>query len=373
MTAPQPTPPGRETGRPGGIRKLLPDLNCKFTQPIYNKEGLVPEAEALHMPFKFSEIQTEQEFRALPEHYQWNHCSSANNLKFIILSTYHPQAVSPHDHDFYELVFVIRGHGTHHWRNRCGDESTMEFGLGDCFAVHPGEIHWYTGCHRLWLFNILLQKTQLEEELAPIRDMANLKQLFDRPEKEPPSKLHIPPEYFPAAVEKINHLVGELSLRAQGYQTVVCNGVIDFLILLGRLHSRPAARNSVRTEIHDAVNAASLYLEQHLTDNLTLEELAGHANMSRAHFCRCFKLVFGSSVWTWLTQRRLELAKQMLATTDLSLKEIAAECGFCSSSYFSRQFKRYLKTTPQNYRVEHSLQYIRAFRFSGAPRKSGRS
>ncbi|UKI33912.1 MAG: AraC family transcriptional regulator [Lentisphaeria bacterium] len=105
------------------------------------------------------------------------------------------------------------------------------------------------------------------------------------------------------------------------------------------------ARNSVRTEIHDAVNAASLYLEQHLTDNLTLEELAGHANMSRAHFCRCFKLVFGSSVWTWLTQRRLELAKQMLATTDLSLKEIAAECGFCSSSYFSRQFKRYLKTT----------------------------
>ena len=95
--------------------------------------------------------------------------------------------------------------------------------------------------------------------------------------------------------------------------------------------------------------------------------------MSRAHFCRCFKLVFGSSVWTWLTQRRLELAKQMLATTDLSLKEIAAECGFCSSSYFSRQFKRYLKTTPQNYRVEHSLQYIRAFRFSGAPRKNGRS
>ena len=164
-----------------------------------------------------------------------------------------------------------------------------------------------------------------------------------------------------------------LSLRAQGYQTVVCNGVIDFLILLGRLHSRPAARNSVRTEIHDAVNAASLYLEQHLTDNLTLEELAGHANMSRAHFCRCFKLVFGSSVWTWLTQRRLELAKQMLATTDLSLKEIAAECGFCSSSYFSRQFKRYLKTTPQNYRMEHSLQYIRAFRFSSAPRKSGRS
>ncbi|UKI33913.1 MAG: AraC family ligand binding domain-containing protein [Lentisphaeria bacterium] len=135
------------------------------------------------MPFKFSEIQTEQEFRTLPEHYQWNHCSSANNLKFIILSTYHPQAVSPHDHDFYELVFVIRGHGTHHWRNRCGDESTMEFGLGDCFAVHPGEIHWYTGCHRLWLFNILLQKTQLEEELAPIRDMANLKQFFDRPEK----------------------------------------------------------------------------------------------------------------------------------------------------------------------------------------------
>ena len=325
------------------------------------------------MPFKFSEIQNEQEFRALPDHYSWNHCAGASSLKFIILSTYHPQAVSPHDHDFYELVFVIRGHGIHHWRGRSGDESSMEFGIGDCFAVHPGEIHWYTDCRRLWLFNILLQKAQLEEELAPIRDMENLKLLFDRPENRPPEKLHIPPEHFTAAVEKINNLVGELSLRAKGYQTVVSNGIIDFLIRLGRLHSRPAAQGSVRTEIHDAVTAASLYIEQHLTDNLTLEELARCANMSRAHFCRCFKMVFGVSAWTWLTQRRLELAKQLLATTDLSLKELAAECGFCNSSYFSRQFKRYLRTTPQNYRIEHSMQYIRAFRFSGTPRRPART
>ena len=113
--------------------------------------------------------------------------------------------------------------------------------------------------------------------------------------------------------------------------------------------------------------------ELRLANGLTLEELAGHANMSRAHFCRCFKMVFGVSAWTWLTQRRLELAKQLLATTDLSLKELAAECGFCNSSYFSRQFKRYLRTTPQNYRIEHSMQYIRAFRFSGPPRRPART
>ena len=154
-------------------------------------------------------------------------------------------------------------------------------------------------------------------------------------------------------------------------------------LMEGRIPDIPLRKNDVLyiPSIHDLQDRGNVTIYGEVAkpdsypyaDNLTLEELAGHANMSRAHFCRCFKLVFGSSVWTWLTQRRLELAKQMLATTDLSLKEIAAECGFCSSSYFSRQFKRYLKTTPQNYRVEHSLQYIRAFRFSGTPRRPART
>jgi AraC family transcriptional activator of mtrCDE len=74
--------------------------------------------------------------------------------------------------------------------------------------------------------------------------------------------------------------------------------------------------------------------------NWSLNELATRANASRASFVRMFKGVAQRAPLEFLTELRLELARQKLNTTDLALADVAAEAGYQSESSFSRAFKR---------------------------------
>ena len=103
------------------------------------------------------------------------------------------------------------------------------------------------------------------------------------------------------------------------------------------------------------------YMGLNLKEKFSLDELARRACISKAHFCRRFKEETGASPWTYLTLLRLEKAKKLLECSELSPGEIAGLCGFYDASYFSRQFRRYVKVTPLEYREKHSNKKIRLF------------
>jgi AraC family transcriptional regulator len=87
-------------------------------------------------------------------------------------------------------------------------------------------------------------------------------------------------------------------------------------------------------------------LDAHLDGNLTVQELADACGLSLGHFARAFKTTFGKPPHRWLTERRLDKAKDLIINTPLSLSEIAAHCGFADQSTLSRSFKRMHGTGP---------------------------
>lgn len=87
---------------------------------------------------------------------------------------------------------------------------------------------------------------------------------------------------------------------------------------------------------------------------LTVEELAKLCNVSKHYFCRVFKSITGKSVMEYLRDFRLRVANVLLAGTGRSISDIAASCGFDSSNYFSRCYKKYYGKSPRQGRSSHT-------------------
>ena len=96
------------------------------------------------------------------------------------------------------------------------------------------------------------------------------------------------------------------------------------------------------------------YVEAHLERSVTAGELAGVAAVSLFHFTRVFKAATGATPLAYVTARRIERAKALLAEPRLPLAEIAFALGFASQSHFGALFKARTGATPGAYRAEVS-------------------
>ncbi|HVE05629.1 MAG TPA: AraC family transcriptional regulator [Paraburkholderia sp.] len=92
------------------------------------------------------------------------------------------------------------------------------------------------------------------------------------------------------------------------------------------------------------------YIDAHLTQSLTLGELAHVANLSEYHLSRMFRLSFGKPPHAWIAQQRIERARGLLRHTALPLAEVAAQCGYANPSHFSHRFREAVGAAPVVYR-----------------------
>lgn len=105
--------------------------------------------------------------------------------------------------------------------------------------------------------------------------------------------------------------------------------------------------------IHLARMQAVLTLvHQDLAGDLSVDALAAHAGISRAHFRRVFEEATGTSPHRYVLSARLEEARNLLAVTNLPIAAVAQECGFSSQSHLTHRFRAAHGTTPADYRMK---------------------
>lgn len=92
------------------------------------------------------------------------------------------------------------------------------------------------------------------------------------------------------------------------------------------------------------------YMEEHLDEPLTIPALSRRACLSATTFKEEFRRLYGLPVHTWLRQRRMERAAELLHTPGLSLETVAQAVGYSSVSQFVAAFRRYYGVTPGKYR-----------------------
>ena len=132
------------------------------------------------------------------------------------------------------------------------------------------------------------------------------------------------------------------------------------LRLIHLLHHCTPIDRILRTPKHNnriVIEQTISYIHQNLSEELTLEALAKRAKFSPIYFHKLFKASTGKNLHEYVEEQRIQKAIDLLISTDMTLTQIAYECGFSSQSYFSYAFKKKKKMTPREYAKHMLLTY----------------
>lgn len=139
---------------------------------------------------------------------------------------------------------------------------------------------------------------------------------------------------------KHSHDLGSYAL-ASAYLT-------EFLVLISRAYYD--APDSIKHDIteNQKINQILLYINENLTEDLSLEHLASHFYISKYYLSRQFKQFTGLTLYQYIMKKRLIVSRNLLRSGS-SVMEACFQCGFGDYSNFLKAFKREFWKTPSNY------------------------
>ena len=261
-------------------------------------------------------------------------------LRFIYLNSYRrPINVNAHVHNVYELVYYISGQGSSHYgrgsaqiedgryiayTNKMDNEEVLYFGNNSFILYPPGTVHDERHTMPAHLIAV-----GFEEDEFPMDSIA---QTFK--------------DYDLSVLRVMEKIAREYRDRNYLYNKIIEAMLTELLVNLSRSRGMQA-----RLEQFDPIEYALVYLNEYFTTDVNLESLAASTNYSVSRFRELFKERAGVSPKTYILDKRIEYAKQLLSTTKLSSHEIWRLVGFTDYPQFNKFFKRKTGMNPKDFRA----------------------
>jgi AraC-like DNA-binding protein len=241
--------------------------------------------------------------------------------------------IEPHSHPVWEIYLQM--HGVTRW---VAAGQTHLLPPGHLLAVAPRVPHHLAGpargSHHFYFASI---------DLAPVSS----RQPGLAPRwREVPQVVHRVDAS--ALAEPFAQLVQELTIR-QEYPVEGLTLAVD-RVVLGVTRLLAPSVPAPRLAIHPAVRAAKELLDREYYERWTLDRLADRVGLAPRYLAGLFSAQLGQPPHRYLTERRIERARQLLASSDLPVTAIGVDLGFSSSQHFARAFGRLNGCTPSAYR-----------------------
>ena len=256
-----------------------------------------------------------------------------------------------HSHSAWEFVYCDRGRATV-W----DDARRIELGPGE-IAFHQGGIphRVHVGMHPATLFVMSFtctnecmklfsrKRLRVNEEQRQIISLmiGELKDAFELNDGQLQLDEFHPSPSAPAGAEQL-----------------VCGHLEWLLISMIRSGLDEPADDSVSSEqLEEALENRIMrelkgYVEDHLGEPITIEDLARHVHYSRTYITVRFKAATGMSIMDYVERRRMDRARELLLEGDRTVTQIAESLGYSSLQYFSRRFSRAVGCAPSRYAAQ---------------------
>ena len=253
------------------------------------------------------------------------------------------QEVTLHHHDFYEVYFFLSGNVSYNI-----ESFSYRLSPGDILLISPHELHQpivspekqHYERFVLWLNPGFLQQFGTPEE--------NMTRCFDT--RNPEHRNLIRPDG--ATRELINYLIRQLIQEqdSEDFGTdIYCLSLLaQLLILVNRTALWAGQAPENRENADSTVYRILTYINEHYNEELNLDFLANKFFISKYHLSREFGRVVGTSVHRYILQKRLIMARQMMAAGQPT-SEVYQHCGLGDYSNFYRAFKKEYQTSPRAY------------------------
>lgn len=154
-----------------------------------------------------------------------------------------------------------------------------------------------------------------------------------------------------AALEEAIRLENERRVILQCNEEVI-NDISENNVNVRKSNEEDIEERTEKLRMHAVAENIRIYIEEHYSEDIALQDVASAMNYSDAYFCKLFKQCFDKSFVTYLTDFRVNKAKQMLADVIINIKDISVNVGYHDSNYFAKVFKRVVGVTPSEYRIQ---------------------
>lgn len=104
----------------------------------------------------------------------------------------------------------------------------------------------------------------------------------------------------------------------------------------------------------DDIQKAKIYILDHISNNLSVREVADHVHLSPEYFTKLFKKETGQNIKNYIMQQKVDAAKDLLDHSEIPVSLVALELGYTNFSHFTQMFKKFENMTPSEYRKRKS-------------------
>lgn len=148
-------------------------------------------------------------------------------------------------------------------------------------------------------------------------------------------------------------LINEIENKSSNYE-LVCKSLVTLIIVfISRRESNDVALKKVsKKQLNLECMKIKNYLDSHYSENITLDKLASMSHVNKYYVVHSFTKQIGVSPINYVINKRIAEAKNLLKTTNYSIRDISSIVGFSTSSYFSQMFKKVTGFSPKEYKIQ---------------------
>lgn len=152
--------------------------------------------------------------------------------------------------------------------------------------------------------------------------------------------------------EKAENWCRDISLKIGAYQVI--RFLLQDMIKTEQENGKQASLNCNVAHVYKAIQ----YINRNYKEEVDARKCAALVNMSYSYFSRSFKKITQKSFRRYLNEVRIRHAQELLATTDLSITQIAFECGYSNATYFIETYKAFMGKTPNTVRKDQRIRQL---------------
>lgn len=248
----------------------------------------------------------------------------------------------PHRHDFYYLLFITSGKGTH-----TIDFKTYNIENNQMFFMSPGQAHQWDIEPRAKGYTLFFDKALFHSINFRIeQEWSFFHNFFDN------AMLLVPKQKQQQLIEVFELLLKENHIHEKSHEAIIRNLISALLYKINDILF--AERKITEPKHFDVIRKFDLLLDKYFTENHLLSFYAEKLNISPNYLNALCHKTLDKSAKQLINERLLLEAKRLLSHSNLNVNEITDYLNFTTSSYFIRFFKKSEGITPQHFKTKNS-------------------
>lgn len=255
-----------------------------------------------------------------------------------------------HKHEFFEFIYILKGSATHYIN---GTEYTVKH--GDLLFIDQNQTHSYLDSPGTEFVNILIVPEFIGRELINTESLITLFrhatfEEFDGFDSFYSQRVHFSGEERDETDTVVKLILREYNEKNVGYKSVIQGGIrIIFSMMLRALQKKESCHVSEENPLIEEIKS---YIDENFNKKITLSEIAEKCFYNPIYFGNMLKKHFGKSFSTYVKEKRIAKAAELLQTSERSVDEVMALAGYNDKKLFYAHFKEIYGHTPGAMRAE---------------------